>query len=78
LCTKAIAIRGKGFARLVRQLRSDAEGDDRAIWATDVSAVFSFWSDDDPIRGQDAALEVILRELSAVNSRLRILEKKAP
>lgn len=69
---------GEGFAKLVRQLRSDAGDDDRAIWETEVFAVLSFWSDGDPTRGQDAALELILRELSAVKSRLRALEKKAP
>jgi hypothetical protein len=61
---------GPGFASLGRHLGFVIE-EDEAFFLEQLSAVIEFWTSDDPTVAIDAALEVVMAELSAIKAIVR-------
>ena len=61
---------GEGFATLARHLNFDVD-DEFKFWGREVARTVDLWSDSDPTRIVDAALERIVRDLVAIKRMLR-------
>jgi hypothetical protein len=61
---------GGGFAKLARHLGREVS-DEHEFWKAELLDVLDFWSDPDPTRAVDAALERIMSELGKIKANLR-------
>lgn len=63
---------GPGFVELAKHLGRRVD-DPATFWREELAAVVDFWTDDDPTRRVDAALERVIGELGSIKERLRRL-----
>jgi hypothetical protein len=61
---------GGGFTDLARHLQMEVT-DEEEFWVSQVELTVDFWSDDDPTRVTDAALERVVRDLVAIKKLVR-------